>query len=56
MACLNDEDEWLVARFDANRCAVKKEGRFELSPAVTGVRIDEIGVSRLAMSEYRRER
>ncbi len=56
MVCLDDEDELLVAIFDANRFAVKKEGRFELGPAVMGVLMDEIVVGGLAMIEYRRKR
>ncbi len=53
---LDDEDELLVARFDANRFAIKKKGNFNLSLAVTSVLMDEIAVSRLAMIEYRRKR
>ncbi len=55
MVCLDEEGQ-LVARFEANRFALKKEGKFELSPAVTGVLMDELVVSGLAMIEYRRSR
>ncbi len=54
MVCL-DEEEQLVMRFEANRFALNKEGKFELSPAVTGVLMDELVVSGLAMIEYRRK-
>ena len=55
MVCLNEENR-LVARFYINNGAFKKEGRFELGSRVTGVLMDEIVVSGLAIVESRRRR
>ena len=55
MLCI-DEKEQLFARFQASGWAMKKDGKFELSPEVGGVLMDEIVVSGIAMVELRRRR
>ena len=55
MVCLNEGNQ-LVARFYINNTAVKKEGKFELGPRVTGVLMDEIVVSGLAIAELQRNK
>lgn len=53
MLCL-DQREQLIARFESSNWAMKKEGKFELSPGVSGVLMDEIVASGIAMVEQRR--
>lgn len=53
MLCI-DEKEQLFARFQASRSSMKKERKFELSPGVGGVLMDEIVVSGIAMVELMR--
>ena len=56
MLCL-DQREQMVARFQHSGWAMKKEGKFELSPGVSGILMDEIVTSGVAMVEYlRRQR
>ena len=53
MLCL-DQREQLVARFQRSGWAMSKEGKLELSPGVSGVLMDEIITSGIAMVEYAR--
>ena len=53
MICI-DEKEQLFARFQASGWAMKKDRKFELSPGVGGVLMDEIVVSGIAMIELRK--
>ena len=52
MVCI-DQREQVFARFLNSNWAVKKEGKFELGPGVTGPLMDEIVTSGIAV-EYRR--
>lgn len=53
LICL-DEGQQAVARFESSGWAMKKEGKFELTPGVNGVLMTEIVTSGIAMVEYRR--
>ena len=54
MLCL-DQREQLVAKFLMANWAMKKGGKFELSPGVNGMLMDEIVTSGIAMVEWRRK-
>lgn len=59
LVCLDetaDASAQLVSRFEMSRFSISKMGKFEVSPAVQGVVLDEVVVSLLAMLEYMRRR
>lgn len=53
MLCL-DNNEQAIARFEASSWAIKKNGKWEKRPVVTGVMLDEVVISTIAMVEDRR--
>ncbi|KAL6720335.1 hypothetical protein ACLMJK_002256 [Lecanora helva] len=53
LLCLDQQDQ-LIARFRICNWAMSKEGKFELSPGVNGMLMDEIVTSGIAMVEWAR--
>ena len=55
MRCSDQEDK-VCAKFESSGWALKKDGKFELAPSVSGALMDEVIVSGLAMLELQRRR
>ena len=53
MICLDQQNK-VCAKFENSMWALQKDGKFELGPSVSGVLLDEIVVTGLAMLEARR--
>lgn len=53
MICL-DQQQKVCAKFENSTWALKKDGKFEVGPFVSGVLMDEVVVTGLAMLEARR--
>lgn len=53
MTCLDRQDN-VCAKFKSSTWALQKDGKFELGPFASGVLMDEIVVTGLAMLEARR--
>lgn len=53
MICL-DQQQKVCARFENSRWPLKKDGKFEVGPSVSGVLMDEVIVTGLALLEARR--
>ena len=49
-----DETEQMVANFDCNNWAMKKDGKFEIAPLVNGPLFDEVLITGIAAMEYER--
>ena len=55
MKCSDQEDN-VCARFECSGWALKKNGKFEVAPSVSGALMDEVIVSGLAMLELQRRK
>ena len=55
MICL-DQQRKICAKFEASMWALQKDGKFEVGPFVSGVLMDEVIVTGLAMLELRKRR
>ena len=55
MKCSDQEDN-VCAKFESSGWALKKNGKFEVAPSVSGALMDEVIVSRLAMLELQRRK
>ena len=55
MRCSDQEDR-VCAKFESSGWALKKDGKFEVAPSVSGALMDEVIVSGLAMLELQRRR
>ncbi len=53
MICLDQQDK-VCAKFENSMWALQKDGKFEVGPFVSGVLMDEVIVTGLAMLEARR--
>ena len=53
MLCV-DGQQVLIARFERNKKAKRRDGKFMISPEVEGRLMDEVVVSGLAMVQYHR--
>ena len=49
-----DEREQMVANFECNNWAMKKDGKFEIAPMVDGPFFDEVLIRGIAAMEYQR--
>ena len=55
MTCLDQQDQ-VCARFESSAWALKKNGKFDIAPSVSGVLLDEIIVVGLVMLELKKRR
>ena len=55
MICLDQQDR-VCAKFEKSMWALHKDGKFEVGPFVSGVLMDEVVVTGLAMLEAKRRR
>ena len=55
MRCSDQEDRE-CANFESSGWALKKDGKFEVAPSISGALMDEVIVSGLAMLELQRRR
>ena len=53
MRCSDQEDR-VCAKFESSGWALKKDGKFELAPSISGALMDEVIVSGMAMFELQR--
>ena len=55
MTC-SDQQDRVYAKFESSGWALKKNGKFDVAPSVSGVLLDEVLVAGLAMLELKRRR
>ena len=55
MTCLDQQDK-VCAKFESSAWALKKNGKFDIAPSVSGVLLDEVLVAGLAMLELKRRK